>query len=386
MIPEAYWSFVGRWWWLLLIFTAGGVALGVYLQVTSRVEYSSRAYLEVRYVRNVDGGIAADGVVRVIATDRIARVEEANRLATELSSAAALSALTQELGLDQDAGNLQDLNGSGSVLSAPRVEVTGPANARFVDQPAFITLEARGGSPDSARRLADRAAEVFAQRANDAYQEELRTSTLRGIARAERVASELAKVLTDKRESLATHIDFTVTSEAAGTLLDEHSNLLNELILVLGEIRNEASAATVSTGVDTGKFDEAIIELRSKVAGLGAVWDQRLEAPLSVLYSVEAQPDYQLALVRQQVIQGLYRSYVEELTRLTSVGNGPDQVKIVSHGSQPERIRTLGLKREYLFGFSAIGGLFVGWVIANLAETVLVAVRRRKEQLDSGAN
>ena len=377
MIPEAYWSFVGRWWWLLLLFTMSGVALGVYLQVTARVEYRSLAFLEIRYVRSLDGGIA---------TDRIARMEEANRLATELSSASALAALTQELSLDASAENLQGVNGSGSILGMPRMEVTGPAIGRRVEQPAFITLEARGDTPDSARRLADRAAEVFAQRSNDAYQEELRISTLRGIVKAERVASELAKVLTDKRESLATHIDFTVTSEAADTLLDEHSNLLNELVLVLGQIRNEASAVAVSTGAGIRNFDDAIIELRSKVAGLGDVWDERLEAPLSVLYSVEAQPDYQLALVRQEVIQGLYRSYVEEVTRLTSVGNGPDQVKIVSHGSQPERVRTLGLKREYLFGFSAFGGLFVGWVMANLAETVLVAVRRRKQQLDSGAN
>ena len=88
MIPETYWRFLGRWWWLIGLFGVAGVGMAFFWISVAPVEYRSLAILEHNYVQGLDGSILVDASALAIESTRLAVQLETVESMAELEEAA----------------------------------------------------------------------------------------------------------------------------------------------------------------------------------------------------------------------------------------------------------------------------------------------------------
>ena len=356
MIPEAYWQFVGRWWWLVLLFAMAGPGVALLIDTKAEIAYRSVGVLEIDYARSVNGEITLDGAARAL---------EARRRTVQLESAEVMAALRESMAADGYAGSA-------------RVEIDPPSVDRRSSNPPFLHITATAADRAEAQWVAGRATEIFAEFLNDEYDLNLETHQKRQLQIAEQAAASLEVILQQKRDALGEETG--AGSEAARRLITEHSRLLGELIQVLGQLRAQALPLGRGGSSSTAVLDQTLADLADRVAEVSFAWEQQLKAPLEILYTVESQPGYQLALTREAVISDQYREHINKLTSLRN-GETSSGVSIISRGSPVEEIKVAALSTKYLLAGGTMGGAMIGWLLANLGEQIMLARARRHRRV-----
>ena len=357
LIPEAYWQFIGRWWWLIMLFAIGGVAVALVMESNAEIAYRSVGVLEVDYVRRVNGNITLD---------ESARAQEVRRKTVQLESAEVMAVLRESLATDGYTGSA--------------VVDIGPPRDRRTSSPQFLHITVTAPDRAEAQWVAGKATELFARLMNEEYDLALDTHQKRQLQIAEQAAASLEVILQEKRNALAEETG--VGSVAARQLISEHSRLLGELLQVLGQLRAETLALDRGDSSSVAELDQTLAELAGQVAELSVAWEQQLKVPLEILYNAESQPRYQLALTRQTVMSNQYREHVNTLTSLSN-GESSSGVSIISKGSLAERIKVAALSTKYLLVGGLAGGAMIGWLLANVAEQIMQTRTRRQRRLAS---
>ena len=90
-----------------------------------------------------------------------------------------------------------------------------------------------------------------------------------------------------------------------------------------------------------------------------------------MLYAIKAQPDFQIALSKKEVLQPAFKQSFETL-RIFEYNADARVVSFLDEGTTISRVSTLDIRRPYALLFGAISGLVSGWVLANLGEYLLI--------------
>lgn len=376
MIPEAYWRFFGRWWWVIIGFGVAGAGVAYLWIQAAPVEYRSRAVLELNYARDVDGDIIQD--LKGLTFEALSRTAELGDIQSQQK-------LTEWLEASGYPGDTQ-LNGDSSHdfrvdIVPPRVRQKGAAD------PAFLTVNAYAGTPGGASLLATKAGEWYSTLMNDYYADSLDSLQQQRAAKAAQTEAGLKMTLAAKRNALLAD-DSGLGTLAVRELVNEHSRLLNELLVILGELRTEAGAANalrsdsqqpdgvLAALTQSQQPDRALAALTQKVQAVGSAWESTLRAPLDVLYSIESRPEYQLALLREEIFRTQYRELVQKFTTANNEIALRPNVSIVSLASAPVKVRVLGFGRRNILMAGTVGGLLVGWILASVLDQFANSRRR----------
>lgn len=334
--------------------------------VRAPIEYRSEATLEFKYTRDATGAIVED--LTALSLDAFRKSEE-------LMSAESQERLQRQL---EEAVFASSVSLNGAFTGGYRIDVEPPRLRKGkATGPAFLKVYAYSASPSDAGFLVGQAADLYVQQLNEDYDEAFRALQAHRIRRAEETASQLRVTLAAKRSAVA---DETGPGTIAVTeLVDENSRLLSELLTILGQIRSEAAGLNVGLGRDTLRLDRAIVDLTQDVQAVGDAWERGLKIPLQVLYSIESLPEYQLSLLREEVLHAEYRDLTEKFAQSNSEIAPSSYVTIVSRTSHPELVRALGISKRNLLVGGAGAGMFIGWFLGNLGDQIL-ASRRRRDQ------
>ena len=144
-----------------------------------------------------------------------------------------------------------------------------------------------------------------------------------------------------------------------------------------------SARTTVGPGGDTIRLNEAINNLTRQVTGVANAWEGGLKAPLEVLYTIESQPEYRLAVLREEALQSQYRDNLRKFADLTNHVAPGGAVSIVSAGSSGNPIKILGVKKEYILIAGGGVGVLLGWLVANLADRLIGSRARRRSETTS---
>lgn len=368
MIPEAYWIFLGRWWWLMGVFALGGAAAAFFWASNASIEYRSEALLEMTYARDIDG---------VVTSNSGRRSQALNRLLLDLRSPEERERLQQEL---KQRGLQSGVYTNGSLDQPAKVNFT---RSRGRSGPPYLAVVAKSQFPAEAQWLATEAADIVMERINSRQGLQAQDDTQYWVAEADRTAATLRETLAAQRAALAA--DSGLGGAATAELIEEHSRLLGELRLVLTDLQKEVSGMTEGDSEDSIapteilRLGSVLSELQNKVRTVGNLWERGLRAPLDVLYTLEAQPEYRFLRIREELLQARYTGQIRRLTSLSESLIRRPQIELVTTGDSPRRIQVLGLKKRYIIAFGGGGGLFVAWLLANLGENILVARARRRK-------
>ncbi len=350
------------------VFAVGGAALGFLWVSNASISYRSQALLEMTYARDIEGNVTSnDGK----------RIEALNRLVLDLSSPEETERLQQELHRRGVEGGLYS---NGEIGQGANVDFISTRSRRRSSGPPYLAVVAKSQIPEEAQWLATEAADIVMERINSNQGAQAQGDSQFWAAEADLTAAALRQTLAAQRAALAA--ESGLGGAATAQLIEEHSMLLGELRTVLADLQTEVVGVTgndPTATVEILRFGRTLAELQGKVRTVGNLWEQRLRAPLDVLYTIEAQPEYKFLLVREELLQTRYASQIRRLTSLSESLVRRPQMEFVTKGDYPERIQVLGLKRRYVIAVGGGGGLFLAWLLANLGENILVARARRRE-------
>ena len=345
----------------MLICSAAGLGLAYWWVSEAPTEFRSSTTIEINYMRDLKGKLfLEDGPRRA----------EAIRLALELESVDAKLKFQQVIEASRRSLSIDSQNG----VAPSRLDIRPPRTGRRPDPP-YITLVAYAGDSQQAQLLAVRSAEIAADIINDRYTRELEERQRFWDEQIDETSKELKVILQEKRDIIG--YESGLPELVASQLAEENSRLISELIIVLSELREESSRLYLDTGADTSALILKIAELTRKVEVVGDSWETRLKVPLEALYAIEAQPDFQFALMREDLVGNKFRNEVVQMNELFQAVTSKEQATIITSKS-PEPIALLGIKRRYIYGFGGGIGILIGWLFANLGENLLGLGRSRR--------
>ena len=349
------------------VFALGGAALALFWASNISVAYRSRALLEMNYARSIDGSVTSDSGRRISAL---------NRLVLDLSSPEEMDRLQQELA---QRGLQPDPNGNGSLGHGAEVDFISTRSGRRSTGPPYLAVVGKSQIPAEAQWLATEAADIVMERINSLQGVQAQGDSQFWTAEADRTAAELRQTLAAQRAALAAQSG--VGGAATAQLIEEHSRLLEELRVVLINLRDAVSGIPGddrTATIEISQFRLLLSELQEEVRTVRNLWEGSLRAPLDVLYTIQAQPEYKFLRVREELLEARYTSQIQQLTSLTQSLVRRPQMESVAKGDYPKQIQVLGLKRRDVVAVGGGAGLFVGWLLANLGENVLLARARRR--------
>lgn len=358
MIPEAYLGFLWRWGWLLVILFILGAG-GAFYVTKSLKTFESVIVLEVTHAYRSDGTISFGEFDRRI---------EAVRLGEELKGPWVGARLRQAL---------TDEGVPAIVRSGYEYSVSLPSRVKERVGPPIITIIVRHPDPASARRVSEVATKVFSEYLRERLNQAQQARVQQAEDQAHMLEDNLRLILIEKGRALGQASEDV--SFATQDLLQTHARLLAQLPVLLDDFRRQVGVSNTGLGASTEELDSAIANLRSDLTTVGDAWSTDLRPALQVLYAVEAQPDHQLALIREQPVRAKYGSALVLLTALVSNPYHPSSIEVLQAGSGPRPTPLLGLRRSYAVGGGGMLGLAIGWMLANIGEHLLSRRSRKKE-------
>ncbi|MFW6195104.1 MAG: hypothetical protein ACOC5M_01105 [Chloroflexota bacterium] len=362
VIPEAYWRIIGRWWWLIgMLFVLGSA--GGYLASTMWVTYESQAAIEVKYVQQAGGEVSFDEYDRRV---------EANRIAAELGKPWVSRKVKDELA-SSEAPNARQAEDS-------EISVEAPSRSESQVGPAVITLKSRNERSVAARVAAEAATEAYTEYIVQRHNEFLAEHLEKTGTQEDRTRAQLEEVLQTKRDALLEEADRIETATEA--LISSGNSIAARLPVMLDDFRRQVGAAGDSSS-STEELDQAIGELRAEIVSLQEDWQSNLDEPLGVLYSAEAQPEYQLAVAREEPMRSRYEKALVSLMALRDSEDLGAPVQVLERGTSAELVPVLGIQTRYTMIGGGLAGLILGWVLANLGDFILQTRARRRPNQDA---
>ncbi len=381
MIPEVYWKFLWRWGWLIGIFFVIGSG-GAYLLSQMVLTYESRAAIEVTHVIDAYG---------VVSYDEFDRRAEANVWAQHLRG----SWVTERLMAELSTKGIQFPD-----TEEMSIEIVPPRRGANSVGLAIIQIRVQHADPILAQSIASTASEVYADYITERQVEFLSRRREEVNVQVDRLMQDLLDVLTAKRAALSE--EATRIIDANETNLEANEFLLSQLPVLLEEFRVQIGFGldVVGTGpktldvsvgdlqsrieslringiaADQELLNASIRKLRLEIEDLHSDWQTRITPTLSVLYTAEAQPEFQLALAQERPIGAKYESSLIIRNTLLDIIDAR-VVTVLSAGTSPELVSNLGVRTRFLLVGGGGIGLILGWIMANLGEYLLLLRTRR---------
>ena len=353
MIPAQYWKLLAHWWWLVAICLLIGVFGTNYLYGHSKFNtFQSEMVMEVMHVNNTDGSSSFD---------LADRQQEASRLAREMMGPWVSRRLRSEL------ADAKIPFADGRL----KVDVQGPnaPNRRTSDvRPAVIEVIVRHPDGRNLQKITQVASQVYPEYAIERQREVLDGKQLDLRTKVDQLEAEYRNALEDERRALNEERD--TVQGAVQVLLEAHDNVLIQLPVLLDDFRRQVGVANEGLAADPATLDHSINSLRSDFEVLQSEWFGQVKPSLDALYSVEAQPEVQLASSKISVLRPAYQESFQIL-RTFEYSADPEVVVVLEAGTTPRRVSTIGINRRYLLMFGVVMGFVSGWVLANLGEYVL---------------
>ena len=354
MIPEQYWKLLAHWSWLIVLFMLLGIFAVNFVYLHDRFyTFESVIALEVVHVNRPDGATSSNVADRQ---------EEASRLARELEGSWLANSLQDEL-------TLQGIYMGQSSFS---VEVQGPkalGRSQTDVRPAVINVSVRHPNRGSLQDIARVASQVYSQYAIERQTLFLNKREQLLRTNVEQLELDLRDALEQQRDALISEQDRVQNTLA--DLLEAHNNVLGQLPELLDDFRRQVELASNGRAADPRSINGPINSLRAEIELLQTEWLEQIIPSLEVLYAIKAQPDFQIALSKKEVLQPAFKQSFETL-RIFEYNADARVVSFLDEGTTISRVSTLDIRRPYALLFGAISGLVSGWVLANLGEYLLI--------------
>ena len=400
-----FWGFLKRWGWMLVLGLFLGAALGYFwvdrAQKTAVPQYTSEAMILINF------SVSASGITGGRDTGILLR--QSPLLAVKVKRPEVLDMVVAELppewGLTTErlAKRISVFGEPSGVTSGPKIKVGPGVPVPRISIPTF-SIQVTDRDKERPQLIANALANAIIQSSLD---EQLRTSewlAQQSVLGIDLMESSLSDALKARNEAIAkvtqdVGVEITAAEQSLTSVRDSVTEGITELRTVLtpldpdamSELLTAMDAAGVGgltelrdalAATDHETSSEAIARLDRLTESMATEYEDfsaGIRRSLDLVARITSDPDYQLAQARVGALEAGYeaeiRTHMRGQVQMVSLSTPLELLQPAAPGAAADAV----IRKRDAMGIAGIGGVVIGWLVANVADSIRGNRRPRRK-------